>query len=103
MSHPGSPASVFRLPRVTLRMQLTLLYAGFLTCGAALLLVPILTIHQSVPEGANGQVLAGIQASTNAQVIRSVAILAGLVMLSLAVGWLIAGRFTGMSRSVRRW
>jgi len=100
MSHPGSSASVFRLPRVTLRMQLALLYAGFLTCGAALLLVPILTIHQSVPEGTNGQVLAGIQASTNAQVIRSVAILAGLVILSLAVGWLIAGRFLRPLRTI---
>lgn len=37
------------LPRITLRMQLALLYAGFLTFGAALLLVPILTIHQAVP------------------------------------------------------
>ena len=100
MSHPGSPASVFHLPRVTLRMQLALLYAGFLTCGAALLLVPILTIHQSVPQGANGQVLAGIQADTNAQVIRSVAILAGLVILSLAAGWLIAGRFLRPLRTI---
>ena len=81
MSHPGRPASVFRLPRVTLRVQLALLYAGFLTCGAALLLVPVLTIHQAVPEGADSNVLAGIQANTNAQIIRSVAILAGLVML----------------------
>jgi hypothetical protein len=80
-------------PRITLRMQLALLYAGFLTFGAALLLVPILTIHQSVPQGADGRVIAGIQASTNAQVIRSVAILAGLILLSLAAGWLIAGAF----------
>jgi signal transduction histidine kinase len=100
MSHPGRPASVFRLPRVTLRVQLALLYAGFLTCGAALLLVPILTIHQAVPEGADGRVLAGIQANTNAQIIRSVAILAGLVMLSLAAGWLIAGRFLRPLRTI---
>jgi signal transduction histidine kinase len=97
MSIPG-PA--LRLPRVTLRMQLALLYAGFLTCGAALLLVPILTIHQAIPQGADGRVIAGIQASTNAQVIRSVAILAGLVMLSLAAGWLIAGRFLRPLRTI---
>jgi signal transduction histidine kinase len=102
MSHPGMARSgrPFRLPRVTLRMQLALLYAGFLTCGAALLLVPILTIHQAIPEGADGRVIAGIQANTNAQVIRSVAILAGLVMLSLAAGWLIAGRFLRPLRTI---
>ena len=94
----SSPA--FRLPRVTLRMQLALLYAGFLTCGAALLLVPVLTIHQSVPEGAGPGVIAGIQASTNAQVIRSVGILAGLVILSLAAGWLIAGRILRPLRTI---
>jgi signal transduction histidine kinase len=87
-------------PRVTLQMQLALLYAGFLTCGAALLLVPILTIHQSIPAGADGRVIAGIQANTQAQVIRSLAILAGLVIASLAVGWLIAGRFLRPLRTI---
>jgi signal transduction histidine kinase len=100
MSHPGQPALVFRLPRITLRMQLALLYAGFLTCGAALLLVPVLTIHQAIPAGADGRVIAGIQANTNAQVIRAVAIFAGLVMLSLAAGWLIAGRFLRPLRTI---
>jgi signal transduction histidine kinase len=87
-------------PRITLQMQLALLYAGFLTCGAALLLVPILTIHQSIPQGADGRVIAGIQASTQAQVIRSLAILAGLVITSLAAGWLIAGRFLRPLRTI---
>ena len=96
----GTSVPPFRLPRVTLRMQLALLYAGFLTCGAALLLVPVLTIHQAIPEGADGSVIAGIQANTNAQVIRAVAILAGLVMLSLAAGWLIAGRFLRPLRTI---
>src|SRR5580658_7113036 len=89
-----------RLPRVTLQMQLALLYAGFLTCGAALLLVPVLTIHQAIPAGADGRVIAGIQASTQAQVIRALAILAGLVMASLAAGWLIAGRFLRPLRTI---
>jgi signal transduction histidine kinase len=96
----SQPASVFRLPRVTLRMQLALLYAGFLTCGAALLLVPVLTIHQAIPAGADGRVIAGIQANSQAQVIRALAILAGLVMASLAVGWLIAGRFLRPLRTI---
>ena len=95
-----SQTATFRLPRVTLRMQLALLYAGFLTCGAALLLVPILTIHQSVPDGANQNVLAGIQANTQAQVIRAMATLAGLVVASLAAGWLIAGRFLRPLRTI---
>ena len=86
--------------RITLRMQLALLYAGFLTFGAAVLLVPVLTIHQSIPQGADGRVIAGIQANTNAQVIRSVAILAGLVVLSLAAGWLIAGWFLRPLRTI---
>jgi signal transduction histidine kinase len=89
-----------RLPRVTLQMQLALLYAGFLTCGAALLLVPVLTIHQAIPAGADGRVIAGIQANSQAQVIRALAILAGLVMASLAAGWLIAGRFLRPLRTI---
>jgi signal transduction histidine kinase len=88
------------LPRITLRMQLALLYAGFLTFGAALLLVPILTIHQAVPEGADGRVIAGIQANTQAQEIRAAATLIGLVVLSLAAGWLIAGRFLRPLRTI---
>jgi signal transduction histidine kinase len=92
--------SAFRLPRITLRMQLALLYAGFLTFGAALLLVPILTIHQAVPQGADGRVIAGIQASTQAQVIRAAATLIGLVLLSLAAGWLIAGWFLRPLRTI---
>jgi signal transduction histidine kinase len=100
MSRPGQPTSMFRLPRITLRMQLALLYAGFLACGAALLLVPVLTIHQAIPEGADGRVIAGIQANTQAQVIRAGAILAGLIILSLATGWLIAGRFLRPLRTI---
>jgi signal transduction histidine kinase len=88
------------LPRITLRMQLALLYAGFLTFGAALLLVPILTIHQAVPEGADGRVIAGIQANTQAQEIRAAATLIGLVVLSLAAGWLIAGWFLRPLRTI---
>jgi signal transduction histidine kinase len=97
-SRPGQP--VFRLPRVTLRVQLALLYAGFLTFGAALLLVPILTIHQAVPQGADGRVIAGIQANTQAQEIRAAATLIGLVVLSLAAGWLIAGWFLRPLRTI---
>ena len=88
------------LPRITLRMQLALLYAGFLTFGAALLLVPILTIHQAVPEGADGRVIAGIQANTQAQEIRAAATLIGLVALSLVAGWLIAGWFLRPLRTI---
>ena len=53
MSALGTLAAKLRLPRRTLRVQLTLLYAGFFfACGVAVLLVPVLTIKQSIPQGA---------------------------------------------------
>jgi hypothetical protein len=52
-------AAKLRLPRRTLRVQLTLLYAGcFFACGVAVLLVPVLTIKQSVPQGASPATIA---------------------------------------------
>ena len=90
-----------RLPRRTLRVQLTLLYAGFFfACGVAVLLVPVLTIKQSIPQGASPGTIAQIQADSRGQVIRAAATVVGLVGLSLAVGWLIAGRFLRPLRTI---
>ena len=87
-------AAKLRLPRRTLRVQLTLLYAGFFfVCGVAVLLVPVLTVKQSIPQGASPAAIAQIQADSRGQVIRAAATVVGLVTISLAVGWLIAGRF----------
>ena len=101
MSALGTLAAKLRLPRRTLRVQLTLLYAGFFfACGVAVLLVPVLTIKQSIPQGAGPATIAQIQADSRGQVIRAVATVAGLVGLSLAVGWLIAGRFLRPLRAI---
>jgi signal transduction histidine kinase len=94
-------ARVFRLPRRTLRLQLTLLYAGFFfACGVAVLLVPVLTVKQSIPEGASASTIAQIQANSRGQLIRAVASVAGLVVLSLGVGWWIADRFLRPLRTI---
>jgi len=101
MSRLGALAAKLRLPRRTLRVQLTLLYAGFFfACGVAVLLVPVLTIKQSIPQGASPATIAQIQADSRGQVIRAAATVAGLVGLSLAVGWLIAGRFLRPLRTI---
>ncbi len=101
MSRLGRLSSVLRLPRRKLRVQLALLYAGFFfACGVAVLLVPVLTIQQSMPEGANAATIAQIQADSHGQVIRAVATVVGLVVVALAVGWLIAGRFLRPLRTI---
>jgi signal transduction histidine kinase len=101
MSRLGALATKLRLPRRTLRVQLTLLYAGFFfVCGVAVLLVPVLTIKQSIPQGASPATVAQIQADSRDQVIRAAATVVGLVAISLAVGWLIAGRFLRPLRAI---
>ena len=65
MSRLGALAAKLRLPRRTLRVQLTLLYAGFFfACGVAVLLVPVLTVKQSIPQGASPATVARIQADS---------------------------------------
>jgi len=90
-----------RLSRRTLRLQLTLIYAGaFFATGVAVLLVPILTIQQSIPEGASAAAIAQIEGDTRLHVIRAAVALAGLVLVSLAIGWLISGRFLRPLRTI---
>jgi hypothetical protein len=85
----------------TLRVQFALLYAGFFfACGVAVLIVPVLTVHQSIPEGANAAAIAQIQANSRGQVIRAAVTVFGLGVLSLAVGWLISGRFLRPLRTI---
>ena len=103
------PAAV-RLPRRlqapglrgrTLQLRLALLYAGFfLAAGVAVLLVPILTIKGSTPVGASAAMLAQHNADTRGQVIRAAATLAALVVVAVAAGWLIAGRFLRPLRTI---
>ena len=90
-----------QLSRRTLRLQLTLIYAGaFFATGVAVLLVPILTIQQSIPVGASAATIAQIEGDTRMQVIRAAAVLAGLVIVAVTVGWLISGRFLRPLRTI---
>jgi signal transduction histidine kinase len=91
------------MPRRTLRTRLTLLYAGlFLVSGTALLAVadvPVLTVRQTsrVPAGrllAPGTAPTGLAPGTDLHqvLVYSGVALALLVLLSVPLGWLVAGR-----------
>jgi signal transduction histidine kinase len=93
--------AVLRIPRLTLRSQLTLLYAGFFLAAAiAALAIPIFTIRTSLPAGATASTIALVKASARDQVIRAAVTLTALVAVSLPVGWLIAGRFLRPLRTI---
>jgi signal transduction histidine kinase len=97
------PASVLRVPRPTLRMRLTLLYAGpFLVCGAALLTIPLVGAKHTVPSGSQGGVGPGAEQATNIHLplIASAIGLAVMALISLVLGWLIAGRFLRPLRTI---
>ena len=97
---PGRGQPV-RIPRLTLRVQLTLLYAGFfVAAGVAVLAVPIFTIRTSLPAGASAHTIAVLHAGARAQELRAAGTLAVLAAASLAVGWLIAGRFLRPLRTI---
>ena len=65
-----------------------------------MLVIPIFTLKGSTPAGATASIIAQANADTRAQVIRAVATLAVLVVSSLAVGWLIAGRLLRPLRTI---
>ncbi len=90
-----------RPPRLTLRVQLTLLYAGFLVAaGVAVLAVPIFTIRASLPAGATPHDIALMNASQQAQQFRATVTLLALAAVSVVVGWLIAVRFLRPLRTI---
>jgi signal transduction histidine kinase len=90
-----------RPPRLTLRAQLTLLYAGFLVAaGVAVLAVPIFTIRAALPVNATAHEIALMNASQQAQQFRATITLLALAAVSLVVGWLIAGRFLRPLRTI---
>jgi signal transduction histidine kinase len=103
-------AGAFRLPRRTLRTQLTLLYAvPFFISGAALLSVPILQTRKTIPVdsmggpvGSRPDVSPGAPPGTNLDHLLSASAigLAVMVLISLVLGWLIAGRFLRPLRSI---
>jgi signal transduction histidine kinase len=91
------------MPRLTLRAQLTVLYAGpFLVSGAALLTVPLLGASNSVPAGTRpdpGQADAA-GGSLGPIVTLSAVALAAMLLVSIAVGWFVAGRFLRPLRTI---
>jgi len=90
-----------RTPWLTLRSQLTLLYAGFfVAAGIAVLAIPIFTIRASLPADASPHEIALMNASSQAQELRATVTLLGLAAVSLVVGWLIAGRFLRPLRTI---
>ncbi|MGY0237041.1 sensor histidine kinase [Longispora urticae] len=85
-----------------LRTRLTLLYAGpFLLSGAALVSVPILQTRQSEPvgPGTGGPPPAPAPELGNLITV-SVLGLAVMVVVALALGWWIAGRFVRPLRAI---
>ncbi|WP_018505519.1 sensor histidine kinase [Parafrankia discariae] len=85
-----------RVPRSTLRTQLTLLYAGpFLVSGVLLLAVPILQTRRSVPVGAPPGLGTDFPPGPDTSRVLAVCAvaLAVLVVVSIILGWLVAGRF----------
>jgi signal transduction histidine kinase len=81
--------------RWTLRRQLTLLYVGpFIVSGAAVLLVPLLGARESAPVGSGLQPPLPESTSAGSHVFGLAAVsFAAMVLVSVVVGWLVAGRF----------
>jgi signal transduction histidine kinase len=91
------------MPRRTLRTQLTLLYAGpFLVSGAALLTIPIFGAKQTVPVGSPAGPGPRAPAGPDLRQLLAVSALglAAMVVVSVVVGWLIAGRFLRPLRTI---
>jgi signal transduction histidine kinase len=91
------------MPRRTLRVQLTLLYAGpFLVSGAALLTIPLLGASETAPAPGQGGVGPGPPHHMDLRplFVGSAIGLAVLVVVSLGLGWLIAGRFLRPLRTI---
>jgi signal transduction histidine kinase len=91
------------MPRRRLRTQLTLLYAGpFFVSGVALLAIPLVGTKQTEPAGPRSGVPSGPQSTiVHHQVLIASAIgLAVMVVVSLVLGWLIAGRFLRPLRTI---
>lgn len=88
--------------RLTLRTQLTLLYAvPFLITGATLLSVMLLQTSDSVPAGMPVPPAGETGADEQRQLfVTSAFAFAGLVVVSFGLGWLIAGRFLRPLRTI---
>jgi signal transduction histidine kinase len=105
MPRPHNPAWVLRVPRLTLRLQLTLLYAGpFFLSGAAVLTIVLLQTKVTVPAGSHatpGPVPPpGADQQLHRLLTASALGLAVMIVIALVLGWLIAGRFLRPLRTI---
>jgi signal transduction histidine kinase len=92
-----------RIPRRSLHVQLTLLYAvPFLICGVVLLAIPLLGNNQATPAGpvADPAAVPGDGGHLDRQFTTSAWAIAGVVVASLLVGWFVAGRFLRPLRTI---
>jgi signal transduction histidine kinase len=91
-----------RIPRRSLHLQLTLLYAvPFLLSGVVLLAIPLLGTRQVAPAGTYaGPAEVQDNGQLGQQVTSSAVGVAGMVVVSLALGWFVAGRFLRPLRSI---
>jgi signal transduction histidine kinase len=91
------------MPRWTLRTRLTLLYAGpFFVSGVLLLSVPILGTNDTAPAGTQSGPGPGTHSATDMSplLIISAIALAAMVLVSVVLGWLVAGRFLRPLRTI---
>ena len=89
------------IPRRTLRVQLTLLYAGpFLVSGAALLALPLLQLSSTVPAHDPPVGVPPQDTDLTPVFTASVAAFVAMVAISFVLGWLIAGRFLRPLRTI---
>jgi signal transduction histidine kinase len=90
-------------PHLTLRIQLTLLYAGpFFLSGVVLLGITVLQTNNTAPAGSQFGVPHPAQPEPHVhRVLAASAIgLAVMVLVSFVLGWLIAGRFLRPLRTI---
>src|SRR6266568_3080151 len=96
------PRRWLRLPRRTVRLRLTLVYgSSFLLSGAALLAITYLLVSRSLPAG---PVTAGTSAQRaielNQLLTESGIALAIMTVVSVGLGWLVAGRVLRKLRTI---
>ncbi|WP_238016245.1 ATP-binding protein [Dactylosporangium sp. AC04546] len=86
--------------RSSLRRQLMLIYAGpFFIISAVLLTIPLLGASQTSPVAPGGEPHP-VQQTTEFPVTTWSLSLFGLMVLSLLVGWVVAGRFVAPLRTI---
>ncbi|WP_250004560.1 cell wall metabolism sensor histidine kinase WalK [Actinoplanes sp. M2I2] len=92
-----------RIPRRSLHVQLTLLYAvPFLISGVVLLAIPLLGNRQAIPAGpvTGPAVVPDDGGQLDRQITTSAWALIGMVVVSLLLGWFVAGRFLRPLRTI---